>query len=655
MVDDLALLGCGAVDLMGGEALLSPLLEPVGDALQKKGIAWGLLTNGWLLDRTRGTRLLGHGCRGIGVSLDGATPATHDTIRGREGSWVRALGALDTVASLPGLDGNRTILTSVNRLNLRELPALADLLESRFAGFRWQLNLTSAEAKRMPAEMRLLPEQIDEVAAFIDDRRRCGGRLRVSGAHDLGYCLDDRDLHDYKFDGCPAGRVNVGVQSDGKVKGCLALDESFAVGDVRERPLREIWQDEAAMAPHRAFTVAQLGPHCADCVWGSRCKGGCLAYSTAHTGTAHNHPHCLWRRASRERREASVRAAAFSSLSFWPLQSVCMELTLRCNLRCLHCGSAAGAPRASELELHEFIPIFEDLRTLGAQRLVLLGGEPLLHPDWQEIATMAKAFGLRVSLISNGLAITDAVAARLAELVDVVGISIDAASDEVHDRLRGAAGARARAWAAVDRLQHAGLPVTIITTVTRANLAELSRLRDQLAERSGLIWQLQSANGVGDRFPRDLMPSPADLLTVARLVEETRRLFPAQRLAAATGHNIGHHACSVRDHAAAGTWQGCPGGITALGITSDGSIKPCLSMGDGEIVGNLRRRRLRDLWRDETLFLRNRRFAPGRLVGRCAICPHGSECRAGCPEMARTATGHTFDNPFCLRQAEQAP
>jgi radical SAM protein with 4Fe4S-binding SPASM domain len=652
VVDDLALLGCRAVDLMGGEPLLSPLLEPVGDALKHKGIPWGLLTNGWLLDRARGEGLLAHGCRGMGVSLDGAAAATHDAIRGREGSWQRALGALDTVAALRGLDGNRTVLTSINRANLRELSAMADLVEARFPGFRWQLNLTAAEAKRMPSGMRLLPDEIEQVAEFIHDRRQRGGRVKVSGSHDLGYFLDDRDLNDDTFRGCPAGVTNLGVQSDGKVKGCLALDERFIVGDVRERPLREIWRDERCMAPYRAFSVAALGPNCADCVWGSRCKGGCLAYSTAATGIARNHPHCLWRRASSERRAAAVQGTSFSS---WPLHSVCMELTLRCNLRCLHCGSAAGDARKNELTLPELIPVLEDLRMLGAERLVLLGGEPLLHPDWEEIVTMAKAFGLRVSLISNGLAVTQTVVAALAGLgVDVVGISVDGASDEVHDRLRGAAGARTRAWAAVDRLRSAGLPVTVITTVMRANLAELPLMRDQLAGRGGLVWQIQSANGTGERFPRDLLPSPADLLWVARFVEETRRLFPADRLAVATGHNIGHHACGVSDHAAAGAWRGCPGGITSLGIGSDGSVKPCLSMGDREIVGNVRSVRLRELWRDPALFAHSRRFAPGRLMGGCAACPHGSECRAGCPEMARTATGDVWDNPFCLRQAEKA-
>jgi radical SAM protein with 4Fe4S-binding SPASM domain len=238
--------------------------------------------------------------------------------------------------------------------------------------------------------------------------------------------------------------------------------------------------------------------------------------------------------------------------------------------------------------------------------------------------------------------------------LEVVGISIDGASDAVHDQLRGATGARIRAWAAIDHLQSVGIPVTVITTVTRANLAELPLLRDQLAKRGKLVWQIQAANGTGERLSREWMPRPSDLLSVARFVEETRRTVDTEQLAVATGHNIGHHACSVQHYGATGTWRGCPGGITSVGIASDGAVKGCLSMNPREIVGNLREQRLRDLWRDPSHFARNRHFAPGRLTGGCAVCPHGSECRAGCPEMARTATGDVWDNPFCLRQAEKA-
>jgi len=688
VVEDLAHLQCGAVDLMGGEVLLSPLLDPVGAALKRAGLGWGILTNGWLLDEDRARELLALGCRGVGVSLDGADPATHDAARGRAGAFQRAMAALEVVAALPLGPRNRAVLTSVSRRNLAALPAMGQLLSRRFGGFRWQINLCSAEAPRLSDDVRLDAREVSQVVDFVAGARRRGTYdLEVSLAHDVGYQLDDAQIHDFTWRGCPAGVHNLGVQSDGQVKGCLALSSDFAVGNVRRTRLRQLWQRPERWGAHRDFEAALLGPNCRGCVFGAECRGGCTAYSVAHTGQAHNHPHCRWRMSSDEQRQALRRPAvrlagapappaelgppvgepeaeATPALDSpeptpgkpWPLplQSACIELTLRCNLSCLHCGSASGKGRRQLLDLAAFVPLFRDLYLLGCRRVVLLGGEPLLHPDWSSVVMMAAGFDQQVALITNGMLVDDEVARQMAGLpLTHVGVSIDGATEATHDHIRGVPGALTRAWAAVQRLQQAGVPVTVITTLNQLNLHELELMRDRLAGR-GLVWQIQAANGTGDRFRRDWLLDPAGILRAARFIQQTREQLTPEELAVTGGHNIGHHGCSVHDHAAAGTWQGCPGGVTAAGICADGSVKGCLSMEAREIVGNIHHTPLQELWESPDAFAHRRWFRPGALEGGCASCPHGSTCRAGCPEMARAATGRDRDNPLCVRQAEEA-
>lgn len=693
VLDDLDALDCGSVDLMGGEILLSPLLEPIARALAERDRRFGILTNGWLFDEARAAWLLEQGCRGVGISLDGATAQTHDRIRGRAGAFDRALAAIAVLRGLDLAPQNRAVLTSVNTLNIDDLPAMGELLSHIAPGFRWQLNLSSAEAPRLEQHYRLDAASVQRVIAFIEQARRSGCYdLAVTAAHDVGYFLDDRDLHDHDWRGCPAGIHHVGIQSDGLVKGCLALDASFGVGNVKERPLRELWRDAALMARYREVDTAALGPGCRECVWGTICKGGCTAYSSALTGHAHDHPHCLWREASPEERAETERTFLLGdhgevSLpedfsvdgpdddedvgqhdedgdedgdqdSDWPLplRSVCIELTLRCNLACTHCGQAAGRGRPREFDLADFVPLFSDLYRLGCQRVILLGGEPLLFPDWSLVVTMAAQFGFEVALISNGALIKDAQAEELARLpLSHVGISVDGASDAVHDGIRGMKGARRRTFDAIERLRARGVAVTVITTVSRDNIHELAALRAQLAGK-GLLWQLQTANGQGERFLRETMIAPAQLVEIARLIEETRQDQRAgdTDLHVAGAHTIGHHGCTVTDYGTRGRWQGCPGGITSAGIQSDGALKGCLSMGADEIVGSIFERSLLELWRDPESFSRLRAFRPGALQGGCARCPHGATCRGACPEMARAGTGTPWDNPFCLRQAEQA-
>ncbi|MGC4114722.1 MAG: radical SAM protein [Myxococcales bacterium] len=668
VVADLVALGKPVVDLMGGEVLLSPLLEPVAKLLDQAGMGWGLLTNGWLLDQRRADRLIGLGCRGIGISLDGATAATHDELRGRKGSYVRALEAIRVAHGTDLTPRNRAVLTSVSTRNLDELPAIGELLSREAPGVRWQLNLCSAVAPRFPSTMRLAPPEVALFRQFVADARRSGRfDLFVTASHDLGYFVDEHDLHDFRWEGCPAGREHAGIQSNGLVKGCLALDPSFGVDSVKRRSLVEIRNDASTWVAHRSPSIEALGEGCRSCVWGSICRGGCTAYSVAHTGKPHQHPHCQWRDApaqvrARSRRPFSAAAQAPVKAprprkSAWraPLRSACIELTRRCNLQCLHCGSASGEKLPHELEANELDRIFADLSALGGERVVLLGGEPLLRRDWPQIVDAARSRGLDVAIISNGLPVTAQVARRLASSgLTHVGLSLDGASDPVHDGIRGVRGARHRVWDAVGHAREAGLPVTIITTVMRSNVAELEAMRDQLVDAGpGLVWQIQTASSGGARFPEQLALQPADFLRIARFIQDCRRRHPADTLAVAGAHSLGYYPATVKDFSTEGLWRGCPGGIVSAGIASDGALKGCLSMGDGEVQGNVRERSLTRLWRDPKLFARNRFPAPGLLQGECAKCPYGAVCRAGCPQMARTATGDVWDNPFCLRRVER--
>ena len=99
------------------------------------------------------------------MSLDGARAETHDGIRGRSGAWRRAMDALAMVAGLDFAPRNRTALTSVNTRNLGQLEALGRLLSERFPGIRWQLNLCSAEAPRLPEELSRFGGILKETSA----------------------------------------------------------------------------------------------------------------------------------------------------------------------------------------------------------------------------------------------------------------------------------------------------------------------------------------------------------------------------------------------------------------------------------------------------------------------------------------------------------
>jgi len=79
------------------------------------------------------------------------------------------------------------------------------------------------------------------------------------------------------------------------------------------------------------------------------------------------------------------------------------EVTLGCNMRCIHCGSAAGARREQELSTAEALVVADDLARLGTHRLTLSGGELLMRKDWHIIARRLLDHRISTGIITNGL------------------------------------------------------------------------------------------------------------------------------------------------------------------------------------------------------------------------------------------------------------
>lgn len=101
------------------------------------------------------------------------------------------------------------------------------------------------------------------------------------------------------------------------------------------------------------------------------------------------------------------------------------ELTRRCNMNCIHCGSSAGEAHEGELLVEEGERLCDDLADLGCQILTLSGGEPLLHPAWDRYAERLAHRGVRTFMITNGFLIKENLQRILASPVRRIGVSID--------------------------------------------------------------------------------------------------------------------------------------------------------------------------------------------------------------------------------------
>src|SRR5947207_1591546 len=117
--------------------------------------------------------------------------------------------------------------------------------------------------------------------------------------------------------------------------------------------------------------------------------------------------------------------------------SAYLELTYRCNWRCVFCYNPRHFDRAG-LSAAEWIAVLDELRRLGTLTITLTGGEPLAHPEFFEIATAARERAFAIRVFTNGALIDEAAADHLARLDPlVVELSLHGASAATHDAATG--------------------------------------------------------------------------------------------------------------------------------------------------------------------------------------------------------------------------
>jgi len=299
-----------------------------------------------------------------------------------------------------------------------------------------------------------------------------------------------------------------------------------------------------------------------------------------------------------------------------------MELTFRCNLRCVHCYCNLPAldreAMKRELSLGEVVDILDQLAEEGCLWLLFTGGEPLIRKDFTDILASAKKKGFLITLFTNGTLVTQEKADCLAEWSPLaIEISIYGASSETHDRITGVHGSYRDTLRGIELLLARGLPLELKTMVMTLNKHELLEMK-ALAEGLGLKFRFDPVINPrldGSRVPCKLRLSPEEVLDLDLSDEErTRewRLFCEEFIGEQEG----------------GRLFSCGAGVSTFHIDPYGELAPC------EVsrfrTYSLRQGSFREGWRE---------FIPGLLEQRagkdypCSGCELLDLC-GQCPGMA---------------------
>ncbi|MHB1325215.1 MAG: radical SAM protein [Thermoleophilia bacterium] len=173
------------------------------------------------------------------------------------------------------------------------------------------------------------------------------------------------------------------------------------------------------------------------------------------------------------------------------LRYLLLHITDRCNLRCRHCF--IGESGNTDLPLEEIKQIVDEFESMQGLRLLISGGEPLLHRDFRKLNDYLSDRDLRTVLLSNGTLI-DAETAGWLRLQEVQ-ISLDGMED-AHDYIRGQ-GNFQRSVAAIRRLTAAGKQVSVATMIHSRNLADFDSLAGLIRELGVREWAVDLPSAAG--------------------------------------------------------------------------------------------------------------------------------------------------------------
>lgn len=252
------------VVLTGGEPLLRPDIEDIGRALCARGFGWSMVSNGWLYDEPKHARLMAAGLGALTISLDGIGEA-HDWMRGRPGSYERALRAISIAAKEPRL--NFDVVTCVNRRNLAELPRIHDVLQGLGVP-QWRLFtiIPIGRAKNDP-DMHLSDAEFGQLMEFIRTKRATAAPTDMTVTFGCEGYLGryERKVRQNPYI-CRAGLTIASVLIDGRICGCPNIDRDvFSQGNIYQDDFYEVWSTRFQPFRDRAWT--RRG-RCRDCpVW----------------------------------------------------------------------------------------------------------------------------------------------------------------------------------------------------------------------------------------------------------------------------------------------------------------------------------------------------------------------------------------------------
>ncbi len=336
--------------------------------------------------------------------------------------------------------------------------------------------------------------------------------------------------------------------------------------------------------------------------------------------------------------------------------NVYWEMTQSCALACRHCrAEAISTPHPMELSFEEGLSFLRQIPSFGSPlpQLILTGGDPLNRTDLFELIDEARKLGISVSITPAATpALTREVLVRLKEHgVDGLGLSLDGATAESHDSIRGVPGTFDRTMQGLRWAQELEIPVQINTLVADETAGGLPAVYELLKPFGIARWSLFFLISVGrGKVLQPLAPEEAENLMgwihrtsqKAPFIVATTEAPSFRRVALQKMREEGMSGEQIRRSGATRAY-GIRDGHGIMFVSNTGDICPAGFL--PLAVGNVRKDNIVAMYREAPLF--RQLHDPSQFEGRCGVCDSRTIC-GGSRARAFSATGNPLaSDPIC--------
>lgn len=367
---------------------------------------------------------------------------------------------------------------------------------------------------------------------------------------------------------------------------------------------------------------------------------------------------------------------------------VVWNFTYVCNLRCKHCYEDAGGKK-HELSTEEAILTIDKLSkiaSVGLPALSFSGGEPLMRKDFFEVAAYSRKKIPYISIATNGTLLTKDNVRMIKDVgIEYVEISLDGATEAVHEEFRRVPGCFKKTMKGIQNSIDEGLDTCIATTIQKENIGEVEKIIELVDELGVRFMHFNYIPTGRAKAHLELDLTPKERLSILenigrRIVDlsvkaeeeeaETKRsntrvdrFFSTcpqyasivKRIAKERGREFAvsaHYAALKGVENVANFLGGCGAGRLYICLEPNGDIKPCVFFPTNKntVRGNILKDNLEELWDQDEMFwklrtrenLRNYEME-GRLIG-CGSCRDKYIC-GGCRARSYSYFNSDLDSP----------